>query len=312
MVIRELNMADLVRVAHSGSGIYYAPDYLALEMGFFTEEGLQVEAEVPGGARLGGYLSSGRADIALGGIWRPLMYLNRLETLLAFAMLCTRNPQVLVGRTAPADDGFDWTNLHGKSVILPAGAPSPWMFLSGILQKSGADLSKVLFIRDLQEEETTRLFRAGLGDFYLTMPPLSEELVAEGYHVAVTLAEAGGPVPWSVYYATPEFLAHQGRLAHRFAKAIKRAQCWLLAHEPGEMAEPLRGYFSTTDAKLLAGSIALARQRGVWTDSVRIPEGDLMRWQETMVQYGLIDRPFTYRDIVDPGPADAAEAGPAG
>jgi NitT/TauT family transport system substrate-binding protein len=312
MVVRESNMADLVRVAHSGSGVYYAPDYLALEMGFFAEEGLQVEAEIPGGTPLARYLSSGHADIALGGIWRPLMYRNRLETLVAFAMLCTRNAQVLVARTAPVGDGFNWTSLHGKSVILPTGAPSPWMFLSGILKKSGADLSKVLFIRDLEGEETTRLFRAGLGDFYLTMPPLSEELVAEGYHVAVTLAEAGGAVPWSVYYATPEFLTRERRVAHRFAKAIKRALCWLLAHETSEMTGPLRSHFPATDAKLLARSIALARQRGVWTDSVRIPEGDLFRWQETMVQYGLIDRPLPYLEVVDPGPADATEAEPAG
>lgn len=59
-------MTDLVRVADSGSGVYYAPQYLALELGFFAEEGLHVETEVPGGARLVEYLSSGRADVAPG------------------------------------------------------------------------------------------------------------------------------------------------------------------------------------------------------------------------------------------------------
>lgn len=298
-------MADRVRVADSGSGVYYAPHYLALDLGFFAEEGLQAETKVPGGTWLVEYLSSGRADIALGGIWRPLMYRNRLETLMAFAMLCTRNPQVLMARTPSAGEGFAWTDLHGKSVILPAGAPSPWVFLSGILRQSGVDLSRVLFIRDLQAEETTRLFRAGLGDFYLTMPPLSEELAQEGYPVAMTLAEAGGPVPWSVYYGTAEFLARPGRLADRFARAIQRALRWLLAWHTDRMPGPLQRYFPATDPRLLARSISLARQRGVWTDNVRIPQSDLLRWQETLVHCGLIERPIPYLEIVDPRPADA-------
>ena len=302
-------MTDLVRVADSGSGVYYAPQYLALELGFFAEEGLQVETEVPGGARLVEYLSSGRADVALGGIWRPLMYRSRLETLVAFAMLCARNPQVLVARNPPQGDGFAWQDLVGRSVILPAGAPSPGMFLSSILRRAGVDASGVRFVRDLQEQETVRLFRAGLGDFYLAMPPLAEELVAEGYHAAVTLAEAGGPVPWSVYYGTPEFLAHPARPAARFAKAIRRVLCWLLAWDPDDMPGPLQKYFPDTDARLLARSIALARQRGVWTGNVRIPECDLMRWQDVLVYDGLLDRPIPYLQIVDLRPAAAEQMG---
>jgi NitT/TauT family transport system substrate-binding protein len=301
-------MTCSVRVADSGSGVYYAPQYLALELGFFVKEGLQVETEVPGGARLVEYLSSGRADIALGGVWRPLMYRGRLETLAAFAMLCARTPQVLVARRPPQGDGFAWQDLVGTSVILPAGAPSPGMFLSSILRRSGVDPSSVRFIRDLQAEETTRLFRAGLGDFYLAMPPLSEDLADEGYHVAATLAEAGGPVPWSVYYSTPEFLAHPARLADRFVIAIQRALRWLLAWDPDDMPGPLQRYFPSTDPRCLARSIALTRLRDVWVDDVRIPEDDLMRWQDAMVQDGLIDRPIPYLEIVDPRPADAAKA----
>lgn len=301
-------MTDFVRVADSGAGVYYAPQYLALELGFFADEGLQVETTVPGGARLVEYLSAGRADVALGGIWRPLMYRGRLETLTAFAMLCARNPQVLVARRPPQGDGFAWQDLVGRTVILPAGAPSPGMLLSSILRRAGVDASGVRFIRDLQEQETARLFRAGLGDFYLAMPPLVDELVAEGYHAAVTLAEAGGPVPWSVYYSAPEFLTHPAQPAARFARAIRRALCWLLAWDPGDMPGPLQGYLPGVDAWLLARSITLTRQRGVWIDDVRIPERDLLRWQEAMAQEGLIERPLPYREVVDPRPAEAAQA----
>jgi len=105
-------MADVVRVADSGAGVYYAPQYLALELGFFAGEGLQVERQVPGGARLVEYLSAGRADVALGGIWRPLMYRGRLEPLRAFAMLCTRNPQIAVRFGRWACDGHKALNYE--------------------------------------------------------------------------------------------------------------------------------------------------------------------------------------------------------
>lgn len=68
---------------------------------------------------------------------------------------------------------------------------------------------------------------------------------------------------------------------------------------PGRLSR----YFPRTDPRVLARSILLARQCGVWTDDVRIPEDDLRRWMETLAQHGLVERAITYREIVDPRPA---------
>ncbi|MBI3969125.1 MAG: ABC transporter substrate-binding protein [Chloroflexi bacterium] len=291
----------------AGTGVYYVPEYLARELGYFADEGLTIETEAPGGTWLAGQLSSGGAEIALGGVWRPLMYRGRLGAYLSFAQLTIRNPQVLVGRT-PAER-FQWTDLYGKSVIIPTGAPSPWMFMTALLGEAGVDNRRIKFIRDLQQQETTPLFRAGLGDYYLVMPPLSEELEAEGYHIVADMAATGGDVPWSVYYATPEVLNRPDQPAVQFARAIQRALEFVLTQDPQSMIEALRRHYPTTDPALLTRAIAGERRRGVWPKSIRISEPALQRWQRMMVDYGMIERVFPYGDVVDTRVADAVESG---
>jgi len=297
-------MAELVRVSASGTGAAYVPHYLAQRLGLYAAEGLEVRTEAPGGAWLARHLTSGAAEVALGGIWRPLMYLGRLHTFKAFALLCIRNPQVLIARAVT--HRFDWTELRGRTVILPAGAPSPGIFLSAALRGEDIEREAVRILAELEVAEALALFRAGLGDFFLAMPPLSEVLVEEGFQVAATLAEIGGSVPWSVFYACPELL--ERTTATRFARGLAAGLRWVSQHAPEEAAAACAADFPGIAVETLAGSIRRARLSGLWPPGVRIPEEPLLRWQRTLARSGMIDRPVPYAEVVDSRPADAVEA----
>jgi NitT/TauT family transport system substrate-binding protein len=303
-------MVELLRVTASGAGASYLPHYLAHRLGLYAAEGLDVQTDAPGGAWLARNLASGAAEVALGGIWRPLMYLGRGVTFKAFALLCIRNPQVLIGR-APMER-FDWNNLRGMTVILPDGAPSPGIFFSAILRGAGLESDAVRIIRELNRDELDMLFRAGLGDFFLAMPPLSEVLVDEGFHVATTLADAGGAVPWSVFYALPEFLDRPDRPAARFARGLQGGLRWIAEHSPEETASVCAADFPTVALDTLAGAIRRARASGLWPDSVRITEEPLLRWQHTIVASGLIDQPAPHSHVVDTRPAESLESASPG
>jgi NitT/TauT family transport system substrate-binding protein len=301
-------MADRVRVTASGAGAAYVPHYLAQRLGLYAAEGLEVQTDAPGGAMLAGNLASGAAEVALGGVWRPLMYLDRLETFRAFALLCIRNPQVLLARSPL--ERFEWSALRGTTVVLPAGAPSPGIFFAAALQAAGLAPEAVRVIREFQTEEAVRLFRAGLGDFLLVMPPLSERLARDGFPVATTLAAATGTVPWSVFYATPDFLDRADQPATRFARALQRALRWVAEHPPEDAARASAADFPGLDPDTLAGAIRRARDNGLWPAGIHIPQEPLDRWQRTLVAHGLYDRPVPYPRIVDSRPAEALE--PAG
>lgn len=291
-------MNDRVRLI-AEKGLLYAPHYVAEQLGMFDAEGLNLDTSFesgPGGSWLADVLAAGEADIARGGIWIPLTYRHRLERLTIIAVICHRNPQVLLTREAITS--FDWKQLRGKKVLLPAAATSQWMFLEGLLIEQGVDIGGIRFLRDLAIGTTTRLWRAGLGDFYLVSPPLSEVLLEEGYALATTLASSGGAVPWSVYYTTPEFAARSDRTVVRFLRALLHAQRWVVSHAAAEVAAIVRGSFMEYRLDPLTTAIARMQREGVWLPSVQLDRGAFVRYQRIIQRYGLIDRLMPFPELV--------------
>ena len=295
---------DKVRVTATGAGVSYYPEFLARHLQYFADEDLIVETEAPGhGPWVARALDQGTADVALGGIWRPLMYRGRLSTYSVFAQLCARCPLVLVGREE--SDDFVWSDIEGRSVLIPDGAPSPLMVLLGVLKREGVEMGRYRLIQDFMAPEATDLFRGGLADYYLVAPVTSDVLVAEGVgHVVTTLAKSFGPNPWSVYYGRPDFLAHPANLAGRFARGIERALQWIQTHDPEEAPEVLEKYFPGVDVDLTAQSIRTLRALGVWDTTIEIGKQGLASWQEVIRNYGLTDRIFEYDEIIEVATAE--------
>ena len=104
----------LNEVTHS---VFYAPMYAALKLGFFEEEGLDVELTNGGGAdKVMTAVLAGQADVGLAGPEACIYVLNegREDHPVVFAQLTKRDGSFLVGRT---NEPFLWENLKGSTVI---------------------------------------------------------------------------------------------------------------------------------------------------------------------------------------------------
>ena len=296
-------MTHTIRVTASGAGISYFPEFLSRHLGFFEDQGLVLEVDVAGhGPFMTRALDSGEADIALGGVWRPLMYRGRLSTYWVFAQLCARCPTVLVGKGE--SDSFQWSDLEGKAVLVPDGAPSPWMLLGSVLQRTNIKLDHVQFIQDFMTSEATDLFRGGLADFFLTGPPVSTALVDAGIgHVVATLADEAGDIPWSVYYARREWLDHPDNLGGRFNLGLEQGLDWVQTHDPGEVLDLYAQHFPNLDPEVAAQAVRDCRDLGIYPTTAEVSAPSLARWQPIIKNYGLTDRIFEYGEIVDSRPA---------
>jgi len=288
-----------VRVTSSALHTNYAPCYLADILGFFQSNGLRVDATIPAGpgsSWLASNLIDNKADFAMGGIWIPLAYRNRLAELPIVLLVCQRNPQYILSR-APIED-FTWQSLYGHKMILSMSATSQWMFLEGSMKKAGADPNQVRFLRDLDVATTLRLWRGGLGDFFLVDPLTAEELEEESYFIAASMAELCGAVPWSVYYTHPRVLARPDGVASRFAQAIEQALNWLHAHSDANIAEALATRFADQPRNRITRSITRLRADCVWHTDTRIPQEPFDAYQRIIANFGLIDAPFPYANVV--------------
>ena len=140
----EAAKVTLNEVAHS---IFYAPQYAAIELGYFDEEGLDVTLVNGGGAdKVMTALVSGEADIGfMGSEASVYTYANgEADYAVNFAQLTQRAGNFLVGREPEPD--FQWENLKGKKVLGGRAGGMPQMVFEYILKKNGIDPTKDLSI----------------------------------------------------------------------------------------------------------------------------------------------------------------------
>ena len=111
----KLTKVTLNEVAHS---IFYAPQYVAIEEGYFAEEGLDLTLVTGFGAdKVLTALISGEADIGFMGSEASIYTYNEgaSDFVVNFAQLTQRAGNFLVAREEMPD--FEWTDLKGSTVL---------------------------------------------------------------------------------------------------------------------------------------------------------------------------------------------------
>ncbi len=285
----------------------YLPEYVAAELGFFADEGLDFRRWAPETwTDVLTDIDSGRADAVLGGVWVPAMYHGRGREYRAFAQLNARNPKAIVTREPVSD--FDLKDLAGKTVLTPgAGSAAYYIHTAGLLRRAGVDPASVRFIRDLSTGTLTDLFFGGLGDVLITDVVNASMLQAAGRaHIALRI-DSLGLMPNSVYYTSPAMLESPERLPWKFTAALARGCSWIQAHPAQEVAPLLEKHWPGLDQGVLIDVVDDLRASGLWAD-VRIDRGAYDEWMAMIAEEGLTSDQVSYADLVDPRPADDAVA----
>lgn len=112
---KELTKLTLNEVAHS---IFYAPQYAAIELGYFEEEGISLNLITGFGAdKTMTALLSGEADIGFMGSEASIYTYSggANDAPVNFAQLTQRAGNFLVAREEIAD--FEWSDLKGRNVL---------------------------------------------------------------------------------------------------------------------------------------------------------------------------------------------------
>ena len=132
-----LEPVTLNEVAHS---IFYAPQYAAIELGYFKDEGIALTLVNGAGAdKVMTALISGDADIGFMGSEASIYVYQEgsADYAVNFAQLTQRAGNFLVGRSAEPD--FSWQDLKGKKVLGGRAGGMPEMVFEYILKKNGID-----------------------------------------------------------------------------------------------------------------------------------------------------------------------------
>lgn len=293
-----LTPVRLNEVVHS---VFYAPQYVALEKGFFEEEGLDVTVAVGNGAdKSMTALLSDSADIALLGTEAGLYVYaeGKADYPKTFAQLTQRAGNFLVSRQEEPD--FQWSDLAGKSVIGGRLGGMPELVLEYVIKENGMTIGEDMeIINNIDFSSTAGAFLGDVGDYTVEFEPAATTLEQSGAgHIVASLGEASGYVPYTVYMAQDTFLQEHPDVVEAFTRAIYKGQQWVDSHTSAEIAEVILPQFSDSDAETLTTIIERYKAQDTWKTDPTVSEEGFTLIQDIMMEGGELSEAIPYGDIV--------------
>lgn len=290
-----------VKVAEVTHSIFYTPQYVAHALGYFENEGLDVEIILTAGAdKVTAAVLSGDVQIGFCGSEATIYVYNQGEKdyLVNFAGLTKKDGSFIVSRKKI--DNFNIQMLKNSYIIGGRKGGMPEMTLEYILKKHNINPKKDLTIdTSIAFSAMSGAFIGGTGDFVTLFEPnaLSLEKNNFGYVVA-SLGELGGEVPYTVYNAKKSYIDKNKDIILGFTKAIQKGIDYVKSHESKEIASIILNYFP--DVSLDDLTIIIERYKNIdsWYDNVLITEENFNHVQDIMESAGELTKKAPYDKLV--------------
>lgn len=292
-----------VRLNEVVRSIFYAPMYVAINEGFFKDEGLEIELSTGQGAdKTMQQVLSGNAEIGFCGPEQVIYLYNqgREDYSVIFAQLTRRDGSYLVGRNADPD--FRWENLRGKTIIggRPGGVPE--MTLEYILKNHGLTPGKdVNIITNLAFTATASAFKSGTGDYVANFEPTASMLEQEkAGHIVSSVGKASGEIPYTVFFSTKSYIEKNPETIQKSTSALQRGLVWVNSHSSKEVAQSIISFFPGSDVDMLAKVVERYKTEGHWGSDLLLKEDPLTRLMDVIQSYNsdLLPKRPPYSDIV--------------
>lgn len=283
---------EKVRLSEVVRSVFYSPKYIALELGFFEEEGLDVEMTTAWGAHNGmAALISGSADIGFFGS-EATIYVHQQgapDPVIGFAQLTQRDGSFFMMR-GDVDD-FSWDDVRGQLIVGARKGGVPQMVLEWVLRKHGIEpFLDVGIITHLEFDAAAGAFAGGLGDFVAQFDPAMTELERQGSGTIVaSLGAEAGDIAYTAYHALQSYIDRHPDIIERFTRAIYKGQQWAHAHTSAEIADVVKPFFTGMDFDVLVEAIDRYRSIDAWTTTPTITRSGFEKLQQVMMAAGELE-----------------------
>lgn len=291
-----------VKVAEVTHSMFYAPQYLAHKLGYFEEEGLDVEIiTVPGADKVTAAVLSGDVQIGFCGSESTIYVYNQGEKdyLVNFAALTKRDGSFIVSREKIED--FTLEDLKGKHVVAGRQGGMPVMMFEWALTQAGIDPKEEVNVdTSIEFASMSGAFIGGTGDFVNLFEPNALQLEQEGYgYVVASLGELGGVVPYTAYHAKKSYIEENEEVIQGFSNAINKALKYTREHTPEEIAKDLVDYFPDTSLDDITTIVKRYKDNDSWFETTEIKEEDFNHIQEVMENSEALEKRAPYDKLVD-------------
>lgn len=298
--INETKKLEKVKVAEVTHSIFYAPFYVALENGYFKDEGLDVEVILTSGAdKVSAAVLSKTVDIGFAGPESAIyVYKNgEKDYLITFAGLTKRDGQFIVSRKKI--DNFKMEDLYNKEILVGRAGGMPSLnFLNG-LKNENADKNKIKINTSVDFASLSGTFISGVGDFVNLFEPNATKLEKEGLgYVVGSVGKFSGEMPYTAFYARKSYFNDNTDKIKKFNAAINKGLDYVKNHSDIEIAKSILPQFpdnSLNDVELI---VKRYREADSWLDNTTITEKSYKNLENIMINNNLLDDFVSFNDLV--------------
>lgn len=294
----KLTKVTLNEVAHS---IFYAPMYVAIEEGYFAQEGIDIELVTGFGAdKTMTAVLTDEADIGFMGSESTIYTFagGTQDYVVNFAQLTQRAGNFLVSRE-PIDN-FKWDMLKGMEVLGGRTGGMPEMVFEYILKKNSIDPKTDLSInQSIDFGSTAAAFSGGQGKFTVEFEPHATALEEKGDgYVVASLGEESGYVPYTAFSAKKSYIEANPDIIQSFTNALQKGMDYVKSHTPEEIAKVISPQFAETKLDTLTKIVTRYYNQDTWKDNLIFEEDAFTLLQNILEESGVLKERVEYKDLV--------------
>ena len=296
------NTLQTIHVSEVTRSVFYAPQYVAINNGYFEEKELEIELSTGQGAdAVMTSVLANQVEIGSAGPEASIYVYNegKEDYTEVFAQLTKKDGSLLVSRTN--EENFSWENLKGKTVIPGRKGGVPYMTLEYVLKKNGINPETDVVLDDsIKFDLMAGAFAAGNADYVTLFEPTASLTEQEGKgYVVASVGEEAGEIPYTAYFAKKSYIEANEELIQNFTDAIYKGQVWVKEHTAEEIATVIQDFFPDTSIEMLTEAIQTYKDIDAWNETPVLEEESFNRLQEVMTLAGELENPAPYDKVVN-------------
>ncbi|HPF83335.1 MAG TPA: ABC transporter substrate-binding protein, partial [Bacilli bacterium] len=267
--LKEIKVAE---VAHS---IFYAPMYASKNLGYFEDEGLDVEIILTSGAdKVTAAVLSNDVQIGFCGSKSTIYVYNEGEKdyLVNFAGLTKKDGSFIVSRNKTKKD-FKIADFKNSYIIAGREGGMPAMTFEWILNQNKITKNDLTFDTSIAFAAMSGAFIGGTGDYVALFEPTASALEKEGYgNIVASLGELGGVVPYTTFNARKSYIEKNEKDIKKFNNAINKGLEYVHSHSAKEVAEVIIKDFPDVSINDLTNIVQNYMDIDSWFENTNISE----------------------------------------